>query len=140
MRTLVKVAAGAVVLLALAGCSGSRTGIGALESPAGPDDKLAAGLGNLGVVADSTRLLREKEDRAFYVALADNSAEHGVCLIIVDLEADDASAGCGGVGPEPLELGISGVKAKLIQDTYDASKELAADWEQLHPNLLVWGL
>ncbi|MFT4471001.1 hypothetical protein ACMX2H_13950 [Arthrobacter sulfonylureivorans] len=140
MRALVKGAAGAALLLALAGCSGSPTGIGALETPARPSDKLDAGLGNVNVLPDSTRLLMEKEDRAFYVALADNFAKHGVCLIIVDLEVDEASAGCGKVGPEPLELGVSGVKAKLIQDRYDASRELAADWEQLHPNLLVWGL
>ena len=139
MRRLATLAAG-VVLLALAGCAGATSGISALQVPAGPDDKLVGGAEVLRVAPGSVRLLADTGDFAFYAAVPDNPAERGVCVIIVEVEASGASSGCGGTGREPVELGTAGVWAKLVQDNYDAGKDLAEGWEQLHPNLLVRGL
>ena len=57
-------------------------------------------------------------------------------MVVENLTADTASAGCGGL--PSAELDAAGVKAKLVVDDYDASKELAEGWRQLHKNLLVY--
>lgn len=105
-------------------------------------DRLANNrLETLDIVADSVRLLAEKNDYAFYVAMPQPHHGH-VCLIIEDSKADGPGAACGGIpgGLTPLELESGAVKAKLIEDDYDASDDLAEGWEQLHQNLLVQGL
>lgn len=142
MRALVKMAAGVVVLLALAGCSSDpKSGVSALEASAGPADRLATeDAETLGVSADSVRLLAKEGPYAFYAAVPENGADAGVCLVVED-EARGPQAGCGGIpSTRPLELGIGGLQARLIVDDYDSSGELANGWEQLHQNLLVRGL
>lgn len=57
---------------------------------------------------------------------------------IETLEADTASSGCGTLpSVTPLEVAIPGVRAKPVVDDYDADRELAEGWRQLHQNLLV---
>jgi len=148
MRTLTKLTAGAVVLLALAGCSNDpRSGISALEAPAGsadtfPGDVEAAE--NLGIAPDSTRLLVEESDYALYAARPNPTDSQklpadGVCLVVVHhLEEEQKASSCrGNWALGPVELGGMGVKAKLTADDYDASEELADGWRQPHKNLLV---
>jgi uncharacterized protein YceK len=139
MRTLTKLASGAVVLLALAGCSSDpKSGIAALENPAGPADTFAGGAEALGIAPDSTRLLVEEGDYAFYAAAPDNPEKGSVCLVIQTQDPATAASGCGNIPSlHPLELGTAGVKAKLTVDDYDASKELGEGWRQPHKNLLV---
>jgi len=142
MRILAKLTAGVVVLLALAGCSSDpKSGISALEAPAGPADTFAGGADTLGIAPDSTRLLVEESDYAFYIAAPDKPEKGSVCLVIQTPEPETAASGCGNIpNLHPLELGTAGVSAKLIADNYDASKELSEGWRQLHKNLLVRGL
>jgi hypothetical protein len=131
-----------VVMLALAGCgSHPRYGISALDAPAVPADHFS-GSANLRIKADSARLLVEENDYAFYAGLPDDPADGGsVCLIVHRLGGEDMSAGCGGnVSLGAVEVGSFGLKAKLTADGYDASRELAEGWRQLHQNLLVRGL
>ncbi len=146
MRTLVKVAAGAVVLLALAGCGGSTAGFSALTDKSAAAVELPAHIEVADVAPGSVRLLAEQDDHAFYVA---NALPGGVCLIYANHKHEsDWQAGCALTEPrqfsptEPSRLEISGrgLTAKLAVDGYDASKDLADGWEQLHPNLLVRGL
>ncbi|MGM0930164.1 MAG: hypothetical protein ACQEXN_10680 [Actinomycetota bacterium] len=148
MRTSVKVAAAAVVLLALAGCGGSKSSVSGLaEAPAGGDELPAHVELPPEADPDSARLLAEKDDYAFYTTRA---APSGFCVAIVHRQVDSEwVSGCSAAlprqftpgHPSPIMLmGAGGVTAKLLVDGYDASKDLADGWEQLHPNLLVRGL
>ncbi|WP_026534599.1 hypothetical protein [Arthrobacter sp. H14] len=139
MRTLAKLTAGVVVLLALAGCSNDpKSAMSALEAPPGTADTFGGDADALGIAADSVRLLGEENGYAFYIAAPDNPENGNVCLVIETLEADTASAGCHNIpSVTPLELAVSGVRAKLVVDDYDAGKELSEGWRQLHQNLLV---
>ena len=150
MRTLTKLAAGAVVLLALAGCSNDpKSGISALEAPAGSADTFpgdAEAAENLGIAPDSTRLLVEESEYALYAARPNPTDKDlntlpadGVCLVVVHhLEGEQMSSSCrGNWALGPVELGGMGVKAKLTADDYDASEELSDGWRQPHKNLLV---
>jgi hypothetical protein len=148
MRTLVKMAAGAAVLLLVAGCGGPKSSVSALAAPPAAGDKLPAHV-ELPPEADpdSTRLLAERDDLAFYTA---RIAPAGYCMVIVNQKIDSNwVSGCGGSpprqftpgDPSPIEVsGAGGVRAKLAMDGYDPREDLAAGWEQLHPNLLVIGL
>lgn len=142
MRTLTKLIIGGVILLALAGCSGSpKSGISALEAPAGSADTFAGGAEALGVAPESIRLLVEERGYAFYVAAPDKPEKGSVCLVIQTQEPASAASGCGNIPSlHPLELGTAGVSAKLTVDDYDSSKELGEGWRQIHRNLLVRGL
>jgi hypothetical protein len=139
MRTLTKLTSGAVVLLALAGCSNDpKSGIAALDAPAGSTDILSGDADYLGIAPDSTRLLVEEGGYAFYAAAPDKPEKGDVCLVIQTPEPETAASGCGNIPSlHPLELGTAGVKAKLTVDDYDPSKELGEGWRQLHKNLLV---
>ncbi|MET1155690.1 hypothetical protein [Arthrobacter sp.] len=146
MRTLVKVAAGAALLLALAGCGGSTAGFSALTEKDATAVELPAHIEVEHVAPGSVRLLAERDDHSFYVA---NALPGGVCLIYANRQHDSSwLAGCtlaeprqfSPTEPSPLEISGSGINAKLAVDGYDASKDLADGWEQLHPNLLVRGL
>ncbi|MGM0930905.1 MAG: hypothetical protein ACQEXN_14510 [Actinomycetota bacterium] len=141
MRTLAKLTTGAVVLLTLASCSSDpKSGIAALEAPAGSADTFAGDIETLGIAPDSTRLLVEENDYAFYIAAPDKPEKGNVCLVIQTPEPETGASGCGNFpNLHPLELGTAGVSAKLIADNYDASKELSEGWRQLHKNLLVRG-
>ncbi|MGM0928098.1 MAG: hypothetical protein ACQEXN_00115 [Actinomycetota bacterium] len=109
----------------------------ALDAPAETADTLTVDAKHLfGVKADSARLLAKDDDRAFYAAIPNDPDKGDICVVVENLTADTASAGCGGV--PSVELEAAGVKAKLVVDDYDASKELAEDWRQLHENLLVY--
>jgi len=148
MRTLVKVAAGAVALLALAGCGGPTAGVSALTDKSAAVVELPVHV-ELPPEADldSARFLVEREDFAFY---ATRATPDGFCIAIVNRQIDSQwVAGCSTEAPRqfmPGDLGqievsgAGGVSAKLAVDGYDASKDLADGWEQLHPNLLVRGL
>ena len=148
MRTLVKVAAGAVVLLALAGCGGAKPTFSAMAEAPAAGDELPAYV-NLGPEMEpvKVRLLAEQDDYAFYAA---QPAQPGFCLAIVNRQVEkDWVTGCATPIPphfSPADQsllkvgGPAGVIAKLALDGYDASDDLAAGWEQLHPNLLVSGL
>lgn len=139
MRTLAKLTAGVVVLLALTGCSNDpKSEVSALEAPPGTADTFDGDAETLGITADSVRLLAEENGYAFYAAFPANRAGDRVCLVLDELKTDQAHAGCGDIpSVEPIELGIPGVRAKLVVDDYDASKELAEGWRQPHQNLLV---
>lgn len=107
-----------------------------LDAPEEPSDTLTADAKHLfGVKADSARLLVKDDDRAFYAAIPNDPDKGDICVVVENLKADTASAGCGDL--PSVELGAAGVKAKLVVDDYDASKELAEGWRQLHENLLV---
>ncbi|MEV7649604.1 hypothetical protein [Arthrobacter sp. NPDC089319] len=148
MRTLVNVAAGAVALLALAGCGGAKPVVSAMAQGPIAEDKLPTHV-NLGPEADpdSARLLAEQDDYAFYATRADPD---GFCVVIVNRQVDsDWVTGCATSlpphfnprGQSPIKVaGPAGVIAKLALDGYDATDDLADGWEQLHPNLLVRGL
>ncbi|GAB3521738.1 hypothetical protein [Arthrobacter monumenti] len=139
MRTLAGLTAGVVVLLALAGCSNDpKPGISALEVPPGTADTFGSDADALDIAADSIRLLVEEDGYAFYTAAPDNPENGNVCLVIETLEANTLSAGCTKIpSATPLEVTVSGVRAKLVVDDYDAGKELSEGWRQLHQNLLV---
>jgi hypothetical protein len=89
-----------------------------------------------GVKADSARLLAKDDDYAFYAAIPNDPDKGDICVVMENLKAGTAFAGCGGL--PSAELSAAGVKAKLVVDDYDASKELAEGWSQLHKNLLVY--
>lgn len=140
MRTLTKLSASALVLLALAGCSDPKSRVSALEGPAGTEDTFTGDARTLGVATTSARLLVEENGYSFYAAVSD-SPSGGVCLVIRNAAADEAAAGCSdSIKLHPVELETIAVKAKLTVDGYDSSKELAEGWRQLHQNLLVHGL
>jgi hypothetical protein len=146
MRTFTKLATGAVMLLALAGCGGATASVSALTEKAATPVELPAHIEVEHVAPGSVRLLAEQDDHAFYAAKA---LPGGVCLIYANRQ-DDSNwiAGCtlaeprqfSPAEPSPLEISGSGIKAKLAVDGYDVSQDLADGWEQLHPNLLVRGL
>ena len=146
MRTITTLAAGAVVLLALAGCSGSKAGISALTDKTATPVELPAHIEVQDLDPGSVRLLLEQDDHRFYAAAA---LPGGVCLIYANRQHEtDWMAGCtfaqprqfSPAEPGPLEISGSGIKAKLAFDGYDVSKDLADGWEHVHPNLLVRGL
>ncbi len=141
MRTLAKLTAGAVVLLAFAGCSSDpRYGISALEAPAGLDDTFAGdakATEALGIAPDSTRLLVEESGYALYAARPESPPD-GACLVVHYKEGEQMSSSCSGnIALTPVELGGMGLRAKLTPDDYDASEELTDGWRQPHKNLLV---
>ena len=123
--------------LLVRGLDDPKAEIAALEAPARPaDTSLAGDAEDLNIKADSTRLLVKEDDHAFYAALSNDPGGAGiVCVVVENLTADTASAGCSGA--PTVELDAIGVKAKLVVDDYDAGKELAEGWRQLHKNLLV---
>jgi hypothetical protein len=146
MRALVKGAAGTALLLALAGCGGSTAGFSALTEKSVAAAELPAHIEVEHMAPGSARLLAEQDEYSFYVA---NALPGGVCLIYADrLHDSNWLAGCtlaeprqfSPAEPSPLEISGSGITAKLALDGYDASKDLADGWKQLHPNLLVRGL
>jgi hypothetical protein len=148
MRTLTKLTACAAVLLALAGCGNDpKSGISALEAPAGSADTFPGGAEaaeGVGIAPDSTRLLVEESDYALYAARPNPTDSNelpadGVCLVVVHyLEGEQMSSSCtGNPALSPVQLGSMGVGAKLTADDYDASEELADGWRQPHKNLLV---
>lgn len=140
MRVSIRAAIGVGLMLALAGCgSGPKTGISALEAPAGDADRLTVEqVGYLDIQADSVRLLAEEGGHAFYAAVPENESGTGVCLVVVELQSGKASSGCGGaLAASPLGLGAFGLDALLVADDHDAGDDLARGWEQVHPNLLV---
>jgi hypothetical protein len=149
MRTLVKIAAGAALLLAVAGCGGPNASVAALaKAPAAGDELPAQVELPPEADADSARLLAEQDDYAFYTA---RTAPNGFCVVIVNQKIEaNWVAGCTTTLPrqftpsDPSLIEVSGagggVTAKLAVDGYDVSKDLADGWEQLHPNLLVRGL
>jgi hypothetical protein len=108
-----------------------------LDAPEEPADILTVDAKHLfGVKADSARLLAKDDDHAFYAAIPNDPDKGDICVVVENLTADTASAGCGGL--PSIELEAAGVKAKLVADDYDASKELAEGGRQLHKNLLVY--
>jgi hypothetical protein len=148
MRTLVNVATGAVALLALASCGGPTAGVSALAETSAAGDELPVHVElPPEAIVDSARLLVERDDFAFY---ATRATPDGFCVAIVNRQINSEwVAGCSTEVPRqfmpgnlgPIEVsGAGGVSAKLAVDGYDASKDLADGWEQLHPNLLVRGL
>jgi hypothetical protein len=140
MRTLTRLTAGALVLLALAGCSDPKSRVSALEGPAGTEDAFTGDTRTRGISATSARLLVKENGYSFYAAMSD-SPSGGVCLVIQNVEADEAASACtDSIRLHPVELETIGVKANLTADEYDASKELDEGWRQLHQNLLVFGL
>lgn len=139
MRSLEKLVAGVVVMLALVGCSNDpKSGVSALEAPPETADTFGGDAESLGIAADSMRLLSEENGYAFYAAVPDHPDGGSVCSVVEVSKTDEAHSGCGNTSSdEPMALGIPGVRAKLVVDDYDANKELAQGWRQLHQNLLV---
>lgn len=148
MRTMTKVVAGAMVLLALAGCGGGKPTFSAMAEGPATGEELPAYV-DLGPEMEpvKVRLLAEQDGYAFYAAQPD---QPGFCLTIVNRQVEEEwVTGCATPIPphfSPVDQsllkvgGPAGVVAKLALDGYDASEDLAAGWEQLHPNLLVVGL
>jgi hypothetical protein len=147
MRTLAKLGAVAAFLLALASCGNDpKSGISALEAPAGSADTFPAGAEaaeGVGIAPDSTRLLVEESDYALYAARPNPTDTNelpadGVCLVVVHYQGEKMASSCSGnPALSPVQLGSMGVGAKLTADDYDASEELADGWRQPHRNLLV---
>ena len=124
--------------LLVRGLNDPKFEIAALEAPAGPaDTSLAGDAEHLNIKPGSARLLFKDDDYVFHAALSNDPGEDGiVCVVVENLKADTASAGCGGA--PAVELSAPGMTAKLVVDDYDASKELAEGWRPVHKNLLVF--
>ncbi|MGW6172332.1 hypothetical protein ACWF5H_02460 [Arthrobacter sp. NPDC055138] len=148
MRTLIKLTAGAAVLLVLAGCTS-----GARSEPSNPGasadliDAPAVDSGNGAVQSSNKQLLAEEGGYRFYslVPLAGSSeSSGGASLCVVIQEGTSEAVGCGDSATSYVGWGVDGtsgfLEAKLAFNGYEASKDLAQGWRYLHPNLLVRGL
>lgn len=144
MRAFATAATAIALLLALAGCGSDPSPVAsASETP--PQSAATANASaelakTLDVRAGGPRqLLAEDGAYSFYAIVSDTPKKGTVCAVIENVETTLSATGCGGEipGVTVQESGLPAVEAKLINNDYDAGKELAEGWRQLHPNLLV---
>ena len=144
MRAFTTAATAITLLLALAGCgSDPSPDASASETPTQSAARASASAElakTLDITAGGPRqLLAEDGAYSFYAIVSDTPEKGTVCAVIENVETSLTSTGCGGEYPGVTvqEPGVPAVEVKLIDNDYDAGKELAEGWRQLHPNLLV---
>ncbi|MBP3044809.1 hypothetical protein KKR91_01535 [Arthrobacter jiangjiafuii] len=144
MRAFTTAATAFTLLLVLAGCSNDPSP--EASGPETPPQSAATANASaelaktLDITAgDPRQLLAEDGVYSFYAIVSDTPEQNSVCAVIENVETSLTSTGCGGEipGVTVQEPGVPAVEAKLIDNDYDAGRELAEGWRQLHPNLLV---
>lgn len=116
---------------------------GIFEDPQSDEDHVSVvGLGpeDSSLDATSTRNLGSRDGNTFYVARVaqteGNPIEPGVCLIVVEDEAEGPVSGCATNPSYDMQMQTPTANVILIPDNYDKADLPGGDWIEVHQNLL----
>jgi hypothetical protein len=135
MRTLTKLAAGAAVLLVLAGCTNGPKPATSSEpedstssAEAGSTDAAAGEVESLAVQSTNKHLLADEGDYRFYSFVPVNPEDGRLCMVIESKGGAEESRGCGDTTPY-IAKELAGtddlLEAKLVFSGHNSGKELA---------------
>ncbi|GAA4422478.1 hypothetical protein GCM10023169_17000 [Georgenia halophila] len=132
-------AATASAVVVLVGCSPSGPTYSGLDTERTPEDELPPSIETNSFRSETSRLVHQDEDYAYYLASPTNDPAEGrsdnICVVQAPLDDDRTwTSSCARTW---ATVGNGTQSVTAVPDGADVSRWIDRGWEQIHENLLI---